>query len=103
MLRDSYKPGSRFRPLRYKRSTQIHDAFAGTLNYERNEAVFIFCRLNRLHVLRAILVCAVFGLKGAFDVAVQWAYGLVRENLWAGTRRRTQGGRRARSLSAGDG
>lgn len=66
VLRNSYAPDSAFLPLRHKRSTPVHDAFARVLDYDENEAIFIFCRLDQRNILRYILASA------AFRVSSRW-------------------------------
>jgi hypothetical protein len=62
VMHGSYKAGSTFRKPRHRTWTPVHEAFAAALDYDKNETLFIVCRLNRLHVLRAIVASLVFGL-----------------------------------------
>jgi hypothetical protein len=81
VLQSSYPTGSSFLQLRRKRATPIDDAFARAMNYDVNEALFILCHLNPLHILRYLLTNAVFRMTNRFELVAHQAYGWLRDRL----------------------
>lgn len=78
VLRNSYRTGSTFLPLCHHRPGPVDQAFARALNYDGNEAIFIMCRLDRLHILRYLAATMAFRATHSFGLVAH------RARAWLG-------------------